>query len=84
MNSVLPEVFPWVAFLSREEVQEFVLELVTALRAGESLGDPVPVAEVIESWRHTAEALADRALASTLESSTDQDFGAVPAPPDFA
>ena len=80
VTDVLPEVFPWVAFLSREEVQEFVVELVETLRAAESLDNPAPVVQVIEAWRHTAEVLADPELAAILAADTDEDLGSVPAP----
>jgi hypothetical protein len=33
VTEILPEVFPWVAFLSRDEVREFVVELVSTMRA---------------------------------------------------
>lgn len=80
VTDVLPEVFPWVAFLSREEVQEFVVELVTMLRAAESLDNPAPVVQVIDAWRHTAEVLADPELAAILAADTDEDHGVVPTP----
>ncbi|MFB9785549.1 hypothetical protein [Rhodococcus baikonurensis] len=80
VTDVLPEVFPWVAFLSKEEVQEFVVELVATLRAAESLDNPAPVVQVIEAWRHTAEVLADPELAAILASGTDEDLGVVAAP----
>lgn len=80
VTDVLPEVFPWVAFLSRDEVQEFVVELVATLRAAESLDNPAPVVQVIDAWRHTAEALADPELAAILAADTGDDHGAVPAP----
>ncbi|WP_072691537.1 hypothetical protein [Rhodococcus marinonascens] len=80
VTDVLPEVFPWVTFLPREEVQEFVVELVSTLRAAESLDNPAPVVQVIEAWRHTAEVLADPELAAILAADTDEDFGVVPAP----
>lgn len=80
VTEVLPEVFPWVAFLSRAEVQEFVVELVATLRAAESLDNPAPVVQVIEAWRHTAEVLADPELAAILAADTDEDLGGVPAP----
>ena len=76
---VLPEVFPWVAFLSREEVQEFVTELVATMRAAESIDNPAPVVQVVESWRHTAEVLADPELAAVLTAHSDGDYGPVPA-----
>ncbi|MHD0300495.1 hypothetical protein RCF19_31815 [Rhodococcus qingshengii] len=80
VTDVLPEVFPWVAFLSKEEVQEFVVDLVATLRAAESLDNPVPVVQVIEAWRHTAEVMADPELAAILASDTDEDLGVVAAP----
>lgn len=80
VTDVLPEVFPWVVFLSTEEVQEFVVELVATLRAAESLDNPVPVVQVIEAWRHTAEVMADPELAAILASDTDEDLGVVAAP----
>ena len=80
VTDVLPEVFPWVAFLSKEEVQEFVVELVATLRAAESLDNPAPVVQVIEAWRHTAEVMADPELAAILASDTDEDLGVVAAP----
>ncbi|WP_328396839.1 hypothetical protein [Nocardia sp. NBC_00416] len=80
VTDVLPDVFPWVAFLSREEVQEFVLELVSTMRAAESLDNPAPVVQVIDSWRHTAEVLADPVLAEILSTETDADLGTVPHP----
>ena len=80
VTDVLPEVFPWVAFLSKEEMQEFVVELVATLRAAESLDNPVPVVQVIDAWRHTAEVLADPELAAILASDTDEDLGIVAAP----
>jgi hypothetical protein len=80
VTDVLPEVFPWVAFLSREEVQGFVAELVATMRAAESIDNPAPVVQVIESWRHTAEVLADPELAAALAAPSGGDHGAVPPP----
>lgn len=77
---VLPEVFPWVAFLSRDEVQEFVVELVSTMRAADSIDNPAPVIQVIESWRHTAEVLADPELAAVLLKPSEGDYGPVSAP----
>ncbi|MBS4729519.1 hypothetical protein MSM1_14595 [Mycobacterium sp. SM1] len=80
VTEILPEVFPWVAFLSRDEVQQFVVELVSTMRAADSIDNPAPVIQVIESWRHTAEVLADPELASVLLKPSEGDYGAVPAP----
>ena len=80
VTDVVPQVFPWVAFLSREETSEFVDELVSTMKAAESIDNPAPVAQVIEAWRHTAEVLADPELAAVLAAPTDGDFGPVPKP----
>lgn len=80
VTDVVPEVFPWVAFLSREEVRAFVVELLSTMRAADSIDNPAPVAQVIDAWRHTAEVLADPELAAVLSTPTDEDFGPVPAP----
>jgi hypothetical protein len=77
---VVPDAFPWVRFLSREDVQAFVLELVETLRAAEELDNPAPVAQVLTAWRHTAEIHADSELAAALRRGTDGDFGSVAAP----
>jgi NAD(P)-dependent dehydrogenase (short-subunit alcohol dehydrogenase family) len=80
VTDVVPQVFPWVAFLSREEAREFVVELVSTMKAADSIDNPAPVAQVIDAWRHTAEVLADPELAAVLSGSSDGDFGAVPEP----
>jgi hypothetical protein len=79
MLDVMPEAFPWVRFLPRDDVREFAVELVETLRAAESLHNPAPVAQVVTSWRHTAEVHADPQLLTILNRDGD-DFGAVPAP----
>ena len=80
MAEVAPQVFPWVAFLSRDEAREFVKELVSTMKAAESIDNPAPVVEVIEAWRHTAEVLADPELAAALTAPSDVDHGPVPQP----
>ena len=80
VTEVLPDAFPWVTFLPRDDVQAFVIELVSTLRAAESIDNPAPVVQVIESWRNTAMVFADPVLAEVLAGSTDGDFGNAPAP----
>jgi hypothetical protein len=80
VTDVVPEVFPWVTFLSGDEVGEFVGELVSTMKAAESIDNPAPLAQVIDAWRHTAEVLADPELAAALAAPTDGDYGVVPAP----
>lgn len=78
--TAIPEVFPWVAFLSPSEVRDFVDELVLVLKASDSIDNPAPVVQVIEAWRHTAEAWADPELADALSAPSDSDLGPVPEP----
>ncbi len=80
VTDVIPEVFPWVAFLSREEVREFIVDLVATMKAAESIDNPAPVAQLIEQWRHTAEVLADPELAAVLVAPSSADHGTVSAP----
>jgi hypothetical protein len=77
---IVPDVFPWVAFLSRDEVQEFVAELVTTMRAADAIDNPAPVVQVIDGWRHTAEVLADPELTAALIEPSEGDFGPVAQP----
>jgi hypothetical protein len=78
VTDVVPEVFPWVAFLSRDEIREFVVELVSTMKAAESIDNPAPVAQVIDAWRHTAEVLADPELAAVLSAPSEGDDSPVP------
>nr|WP_085082931.1 hypothetical protein [Mycolicibacter senuensis] len=80
VDDVIPQVFPWVSFLSRDEVREFVTELTSTMKAAESIDNPAPVAQLIDAWRHTAEVLADPELASVLAAPSDGDIGSVPLP----
>jgi hypothetical protein len=76
---VLPEAFPWVRFLPREDVPAFLVELIGTLRAVEELGSPAPVVQVITEWRHTAEVHADPELFAALTENS-ADHGPVPPP----
>jgi hypothetical protein len=80
VTHVMPEVYPWTAFLSHDEVAEFATELVSTMRAADSIDNPAPVAHVIEAWRHTAEALADPDVAAVLGGPSSDDFGTVQPP----
>lgn len=80
VTDVAPQVFPWVAFLSSDEIREFVDELVSTMKAADSIDNPAPVVQVIDTWRHTAEVLADPELAAVLTASSDAAYGPVPEP----
>lgn len=77
---VIPDAFPWVRFLPKEDVQAFLVELVGTLRAVQELDSPAPVVQVITEWRHTAEVHADPELRALL-TQDGADHGPVPPPP---
>lgn len=58
----LPDVFPWVRFLPKEDVQAFLVELVETIRACASLDNTAALAPVIAAWRGTAEIYSDPEL----------------------
>jgi hypothetical protein len=79
---VLPQVFPWVAFLPPEDRIGFAQELVDVMDASSELGVPAPVLTLIAQWRNTAEVWADPELLAVLRSPDKGDFGPVPEPTD--
>jgi hypothetical protein len=80
-TDVLPAAFPWVRYLTKSDVQAFVVELVDTLERAESLSNPAPVAHLMAAWKHTAEIHADPELAAILQQDSG-DFGPVPTPPE--
>jgi hypothetical protein len=74
----LPDVFPWVRFLPKEDVQTFLVELVETIRACVSLDNIAALAPVIAAWQGTAEIYSDPALLKAAAASLDgTDFGEV-------
>jgi hypothetical protein len=74
----LPDVFPWVRFLPKEDVQAFLVELVETIRACVSLDNVAALAPVIAAWRGTAEIYSDPDLLKAATESLDgTDFGEV-------
>ena len=55
----LPQSFIWLKHFSAEEIAEFFTELFDALNQSQQNGDWSFVAEVIESWKETANIKAD-------------------------
>ncbi|OQO90226.1 hypothetical protein B1813_17485 [Saccharomonospora piscinae] len=80
VTDILPKAYPWVRFLPKDALREFVVELVDTLEAAASLDNPAPVAHLVAAWRSTAEAYADPELLAALRREGD-DFGAVAEPP---
>jgi hypothetical protein len=77
---ILPQVFPWIRFLTDDDRLTFAQEFVDVMEAGDAVGTPAPVLQLITEWRHTAEVYADPELLAALRSETVDDFGVVTAP----
>jgi hypothetical protein len=77
----LPDVFPWVRFLSTEDIRQFLVELVETVTASAELGNIAALAPVVAAWRNTAEIYADPELYGALTTPLDgADYGPVPEP----
>lgn len=79
----LPEVFPWVEFLTTDGVREFLVEFTDTARACASIGNYAPLDTVVAAWMHTAEIYADPELYARLTrplDDADLDLGPVPIP----
>lgn len=75
----LPEVFPWVRFLPRDDVRAFLVELVETMHACEDLGNVAALTPVIAAWQDTAEIYSDPELLKAATSPLDgTDYGEVP------
>jgi hypothetical protein len=75
----LPDVFPWVQFLTRDGVRSFLIELVDTVRACSALGNLAALEPVIAAWRATAEIRSDPVLLKAATAPLDgADYGPVP------
>jgi hypothetical protein len=75
----LPEVFPWVRFLPRDDVRAFLVELVDTMHACGDLGNIAALTPVIAAWQDTAEINSDPELLKAATAPLDgTDFGEVP------
>jgi hypothetical protein len=67
----LPEIltrrFPWIRFLPEREQRRFAREFVETLHACASIGKTARLAELVHSWKSTAQIYADPTLASDLK-----------------
>lgn len=77
----LPEVFPWVRFLTTEGVRHFLVELVDTIRACASVGNMAALEPVVAAWRETAEIRSDPELFKAATIPLDgTDYGPVRPP----
>lgn len=77
----LPRVLPWVLYLPPDDVDRLIADFISAAGAAVDFGNAAPLAQLLISWKHTAEIHADpdlyRAVTRPIE-----DAGAVPMPED--
>ena len=67
-------VFPWLKYLSTAQVNEFYADFFNALEQALQEKDWSILEETIESWRATAEVLADPDLTTILTQSSADDL----------
>ncbi|MFF8638702.1 hypothetical protein ACF052_31360 [Streptomyces pilosus] len=79
---ILPDAFPWVRFLPEPDFHAFAVELVDTMRAADSLGNSASVAQLLISWKHTAEVHSDPELLAALTRDRGEDYGPAPDPRD--
>ncbi|MGW6196244.1 hypothetical protein ACWF0M_08855 [Kribbella sp. NPDC055110] len=75
---ILPQVFPWVAFLPPEDRAGFAQELIDVMDASSELSVSAPVLTLIAQWRNTADVWADPELLAILRSPREDGLGPVP------
>ncbi len=75
----MPSVFPWVRFLSRDEVRAFLVELIDTIHACADMGNLAALMPVIAAWESTAEIYSDPELRRAATAPLDgTDYGEVP------
>jgi hypothetical protein len=76
--TALPDVFPWVRFLTTEDIRKFLVELVETLHASADLGNMAALEPVVAAWRATAEIYSDPELLKAATAALDgTDYGEV-------
>jgi hypothetical protein len=79
LAQALPHTFPWVHFLSEDEIRAFLTEFVDTLHACTDLGNVAAISTVINAWRETAEIHSDPELLKAAMMPLDgADYGEVP------
>jgi hypothetical protein len=79
LHRVLPRVLPWALYLPAEDFELMVADFVTAAAAAADLGNVVPLAHRLVTWKHTAEVHADPDLYEAVTRPIE-DAGPVPLP----
>lgn len=79
VHRALPEVFSWVRFLPKQDVQAFLVEFVGTLEACAEIGNVAALMPVITAWQETAEIYSDPELLKDATAPLDgTDYGEVP------
>ena len=68
----LRSVYPWIKYLSTSEIEEFMKELLEAIRDSTTNGDWRQVEEVIDCWQETAEILSNKEIMQEISEAETQ------------
>lgn len=79
LHRILPRVLPWALYLPAEDFELMVTDFVNAAAAAAELGNVVPLAHRLVTWKHTAEVHADPDLYEAVTRPIE-DAGPVPMP----
>jgi hypothetical protein len=78
LRRILPRVLPWALYLPAQDFELMVIDFVNAAAAAADLGNVVPLAQRLATWKHTAEVHADPDLYDAVTRPID-DAGPVPS-----
>lgn len=62
LHRVLPRVLPWSLYLPAEDFDQMVADFVREAAIAADLGNVIPLAHRLVTWKHTAEVYADPEL----------------------
>jgi len=79
LHRVLPRVLPWSLYLPAEDFDQMVADFVREAAIAADLGNVVPLASRLLTWKHTAEVHADPELYDAVTRPIE-DAGLVPLP----
>jgi hypothetical protein len=82
LRQALPDALPWTTFLSRDDVDTLLAELVETARGAAALENLSPIAVLLSQWKHSAEIHADPGLHEAITKEPEGDLGSVPVPKD--
>jgi hypothetical protein len=79
LHRAIPRVLPWALYLPAQDFDLMVTDFAQAAAAAADLGNAVPLAHRLVTWKHTAEVHADPDLYAAVTRPIE-DAGPVPVP----